>query len=189
MLLLTRPSEAHIRALLDAQRQLPFSYAEVGAADGAPPPGYAVDRSRTRLGAGQAVFERGCAALRGWEHIPSGWMRLLWPDVPLAPEATVGVLVGLPGLWALSACRVAYLIDEHEPARRFGFGWGTLPAHVARGEERFVVEWRPDDSVWYDIVAFSRPNHPLLRLGYPAMRLMQRRFARDSMRAMVRAVS
>ncbi|HWQ14842.1 MAG TPA: DUF1990 domain-containing protein [Roseiflexaceae bacterium] len=188
MLLLTRPSDTSIRAVLDAQRRLPFSYAEVGAADGAPPPGYAVDRSRVRLGAGQVVFERACAALRRWEHIPTGWMRLLWPDVPLAPEATVGVLVGLPGLWALSACRVAYLIDEGGPVRRFGFGWGTLPAHVARGEERFVVEWRAeDDSVWYDIVAFSRPNHPLLRLGYPAMRLMQRRFARDSRRAMVRA--
>jgi uncharacterized protein (UPF0548 family) len=73
--------------------------------------------------------------------------------------------------------------------RRAGFAWGTLPAHVASGEERFLVEWqRADDTVWYDVLAFSRPNALLLKLGYPAMRLMQRRFARDSKAAMLRAV-
>lgn len=48
---------------------------------------------------------------------------------------------------------------------RFGFAYGTLPGHVESGEERFQIEWhRSDDSVWYDILAFSRPNHPLARL-------------------------
>ncbi len=51
---------------------------------------------------------------------------------------------------------------------RFGFAYGTLPGHVESGEERFLVEWdRGDDAVWYDILAFSRPNHVLTRLGYP----------------------
>jgi uncharacterized protein (UPF0548 family) len=72
---------------------------------------------------------------------------------------------------------------------RFGFAYGTLPHHVERGEERFCVEWRhADDSVWYDILAFSRPHHPLLIPGYPVARIVQRRFARDSKRAMLRAV-
>lgn len=190
MLLLHKPTDSQVRNVIAAQRRLPFSYTDVGAADGPPPPGYVVDRNRVRLGAGRATFERACAAMRRWEHIPTGWMRLRWPDEPPAPGVTVGVLVGLPGVWALSVCRVAYLVDEDGPVRRAGFAWGTLPAHVARGEERFAVEWRrADDSVWYDIAAFSRPNMLLLRLGYPAMRLMQRRFARDSKRAMVRAVA
>jgi uncharacterized protein (UPF0548 family) len=190
MFLLHRPSDSQVRDVLAAQRELLFSYAEVGASRGTPPPGYAVDHNRVRLGVGQATFERACAALRRWEHIPGGWMRLLWPDAPPAPGVTLGVLVGVPGVWALSACRVAYTVDEGGPPRRYGFAWGTLPAHVARGEERFTVEWRrDDDSVWYDILAFSRPNLLLLRIGYPAMRFMQRRFARDSKRAMVAAVS
>jgi uncharacterized protein (UPF0548 family) len=34
------------------------------------------------------------------------------------------------------------------------------------GEERFTVEWRcQDDSLWYDLLAFSLPRHPLARLG------------------------
>ena len=56
------------------------------------------------------------------------------------------------------------------------------------GEERFTVAWHEDDAVWYDILAFSRPNHFLARLGYPLVRRLQKRFARDSAAAMKRAV-
>ncbi|MEK6323521.1 MAG: DUF1990 family protein [Acidobacteriota bacterium] len=45
-----------------------------------------------------------------------------------------------------------------------------------------------DDSVWYDIYAYSRPNHLIAKLGYPVTRLLQKRFARESMDAMLRAV-
>ena len=65
----------------------------------------------------------------------------------------------------------------------------TLPGHVESGEERFLAEWdRGDDGVWYDILAFSRPNHVLTRLGYPVVRRLQKRFGRDSAAAMLRAV-
>ena len=72
---------------------------------------------------------------------------------------------------------------------RFGFAYGTLPGHAERGEERFLVEWsHEDDSVFYDVLAFSRPNHLLAWLGYPFARILQRRFARDSKEAMKEAV-
>ena len=72
---------------------------------------------------------------------------------------------------------------------RFGFTYGTLPDHVGAGEERFLVEWdRGNDSVWYDILAFSRPRHVLARLGYPWVRRVQKRFGRESAAAMRRAV-
>jgi uncharacterized protein (UPF0548 family) len=61
---------------------------------------------------------------------------------------------------------------------------------VERGEERFSVEYhREDDSVWYDLLAFSIPLHWLAILGYPLSRAAQRRFATDSKAAMLRAVS
>ena len=70
-----------------------------------------------------------------------------------------------------------------------GFADGTLPGHVETGEERFLIEWdRGENCVCYDILAFSRPRHPLVRLGYPFARLMQKRFARDSAKAMLRIV-
>ena len=68
--------------------------------------------------------------------------------------------------------------------------YGTLPGHVESGEERFLIEWdRDTDRVCYDILAFSRPNHLLTRLGYPLVRRSQKRFGRDSAEAMFRAVN
>jgi len=90
------------------------------------------------------------------------------------------------GIWSLNACRIVSVIEE-EDERRFGFIYGTLPDHAERGQEQFTVSWqRSDDSVWYDILAYSRPNQLLSRIGYPITRLLQKRFARDSMRAMKR---
>ena len=76
-------------------------------------------------------------------------------------------------LWWLNACRIVYVVDDSGPNFKFGFAYGTLPGHVESGEERFLIEWnRADNSVWYDILAFSRPNHVLTRLGYPFVRRM-----------------
>jgi uncharacterized protein (UPF0548 family) len=61
---------------------------------------------------------------------------------------------------------------------------------VERGEERFTVEWhRDDDSVWYDILAFSRPNRMIVKFGSPYARTLQRRFARESLKVMLHAVN
>jgi uncharacterized protein (UPF0548 family) len=59
---------------------------------------------------------------------------------------------------------------------------------VASGEERFLVEMEPDESVWVDILAFSRPNTTLARLGYPYMRRVQRRFGRQATQRLLRVV-
>jgi uncharacterized protein (UPF0548 family) len=82
-----------------------------------------------------------------------------------------------------------YVVDEEGPMERFGFAYGTLAEHAESGEERFTVEWnRYDDSVWYDILAFSRPRQMLARLGHPVSRLLQRKFAKDSKLAMLQSV-
>jgi hypothetical protein len=78
--------------------------------------------------------------------------------------------------------------DEVANRRRYGFAYGTLGEHAERGEERFAVEWnREDDTVWYDILAFSRPKSLLAIMGYPLSRSLQRRFAVASKAAMLAA--
>jgi uncharacterized protein (UPF0548 family) len=190
LFLLAKPSDEQIRNVIAAQRNAAFSYPAVGATGGTPPAGFRVDHNRVRLGVGEATFNRAVAAVQRWEMFNFPWMQLCWPDASIAVGATVALVAASFGLWTLSVCRIVYLIEETGPTQRYGFAYGTLPEHVARGEERFQVEWnRADDSVYYDIVAFSQPNQILTRLGYPAMRIAQKRFARDSKRAMVRAVS
>ena len=127
-------------------------------------------------------------ALKRWEMFNIGWLQLCWPDAPIEAGSGVVVLAHHLGFWSLNACRIVSVIDEDVDSRRYGFIYGTLPDHAERGQERFTVEWRrKDDSVWYDIFAYSRPNLLLARLGYPVTRLLQKRFALDSMKAMLRS--
>jgi uncharacterized protein (UPF0548 family) len=190
LFLLAKPSDEQIRNIIAAQRGASFSYPDVGATGGTLPARFRVDHNRVRLGAGEATFNRAVVAVKRWEMFNLGWVQLCWPDASIAVGTTVAMLAWSFGLWTLNACRIVYLIAEDGLVSRYGFAYGTLPEHVARGEERFQVEWnRADDSVWYDIIAFSQPNQILTRLGYPAMRISQKRFARDSKCAMVRAVT
>ena len=190
MFSLATPAPATVHARLKVQAQLPYSYAAVGATATTPPTDYLVDHNRVHLGYGATTFAQGCAAIRSWTMFDLGWIDLLWPDTPITAGTTVGVLAHLPGLQILNACRIVYVVDETKPdVSRFGFAYGTLPGHVERGEERFSIEWHHgDDSVWYDILAFSQPNHPLVRLGYPVTRYYQKRFARASLRRMAQSV-
>jgi uncharacterized protein (UPF0548 family) len=190
MLSLRKPAANRLRDFLAAQAQLDFTYPAVGATAALPPAGFVVDRTRARLGEGAETFAAARDALLRWEHFRLGWVETWPPEVPLQPGQVVAVLARLFGLWWLNACRIVYVVDEEGPVRRCGFGYGTLPEHAESGEERFAVEWHEGDgSVWYDILAFSRPRHLLARLGYPFARRLQKRFGRDSAAAMRRAVA
>ncbi len=190
MLSLTRPSEARIRRFLEDQSGLPYSYSDVGASLGEPPVGYVLDHHRVKLGEGPLAFDRAGAALRGWEMFRVGWVEVWPPAAPLEEGTTVALLARMPGLWTLFACRIVAVIDEHGPVESYGFAYGTLPGHPLSGEERFTVRWdRADGDVRYDLLAISRPSRLAWRIGYPLVRLIQRRFAPRSLRAMTRAVT
>jgi uncharacterized protein (UPF0548 family) len=189
MLSLRKPSAEITRRFLAEQTGRDFSYPEVGATAGTLPVGYNVDRTRIKLGAGEPVFQAAEAALLRWKQFDLGWVDTWPPETPIQVGAVVAIVARTVGLWWLNACKIVYVVDEPGPIRRFGFAYGTLPDHAGRGEERFLIEWnRADDGVWYDILAFSRPNHLLARLGYPIVRRTQRRFGRDSAAALLRAV-
>jgi uncharacterized protein (UPF0548 family) len=122
--------------------------------------------------------------------IPRKLVRIYWPDAPLVPGTVVAVLIRGGPVWSLNAARIVYVIEEATAdMTRFGFAYGTLADHAEEGEERFLVEWRhDDDSVWYDLAAFSRPRHWLARLVYPYVRWAQARFRNESGKAMQRAL-
>jgi uncharacterized protein (UPF0548 family) len=190
MLLLHRPSREEIDRFIGAQAALPFSYPDVGASRQGRPPGYTCDHNRVALGAGRAVFDRAVAALRRWQMFAIPGVELCWPEAPIEPGTTVAILAGAPGVWALNACRIVYVVDEQGPVTRAGFAYGTLPEHAVRGEERFVVEWsQASGEVHYDLLAFSRPGSLLVKLAQPVLRQVQRRFARHSLAAMRRAAA
>jgi uncharacterized protein (UPF0548 family) len=190
MFFLTKPSGEHIRRFIDSCRTAPFNYAEVGRSFGPTPAGYAANHGRVRLGHGEAIFNKAVDALRGWRMFDLGWVSLCWPDAEIEVGTTVAVLARHFGFWSLHPARVVFLVDDDDARmRRIGFAYGALRGHGEQGEETFIIErLHEDDSVWYDLRSFSRPGQPLTALGYPIARVLQRRFARESPRAMLKAV-
>jgi uncharacterized protein (UPF0548 family) len=183
----SKPNRNSIAAFIRNQQGQRFSYAEVGHSRGQPPVGYTVDHNRIKLGYGPDTFERAKSAIHQWKMFDFPWVSLCWPEYPIETGVSVAVLVSHLGFWSVNACRIVYVIEEQESPKRLGFAYGTLPEHGEIGEERFSVEFHPDDqSVWYDLLAFSRPG-TLARLAYPFTRSLQKRFARDSKAAMLRA--
>ncbi len=185
MIRLLRPGSGESDRFLESAGSRPVSYPEVGSTLGVLPAGYAVDRNRVDLGSGRDTWTRAVAALRAWRMFELGWVEIRPATPPIELHRTVAAVVRAMGVWFLNPCRIVAVVDE---PRRFGFSYGTVDGHFERGEERFLVEWRPDDGVHYEILAFSRPGRLLSRLGKPFVRRLQRRFAADSKRAMARAV-
>lgn len=178
-----------MRNFLHGAAAADFSYAAPGSTREEParaPAGFDLDQSVVLIGRGAADFQAARAALQRWTMFPAPWTAVLPADTPVKTGANVALLIRVLGFWWLNAARVVYVVDE---PRRWGFAYGTLPAHVERGEELFLIELGADDQLRYTIRAFSRPQHPLVRLGYPYARWLQRRFRVESSAALERAVA
>jgi uncharacterized protein (UPF0548 family) len=183
LFLITQPRGEQINELIDRWKDAPFSYQAVGASrSGRYPAGYSVDRKCVRLASGREAFEIAKRAVQSWAMFDLGWVKTFPPSVAVQPGAVVAVIVSHFGFWSVNLSRIV-CIDKQEDS--YTFAYGTLGEHVESGEEKFTISWDPrDDSVWYDVLAFSRPNHVLAKLGYPLCRMLQKRLARDSMAAM-----
>lgn len=189
MFTLTEPSAARIESFLTEQRNLPFSYPEVGASRNSLPSNYPINRCRARIGDGAATFARAKNAVRNWAMYRSDWTKIYPTAAPVRVGASVVVVVNHGFCWSLNPCRIVYVLEENGAVERFGFAFGTLPGHSETGEERFTVEWRrDDDAVFYELLAFARPHHVLAKIGFPFVRWSQRKFAEDSKQAMLEAV-
>ncbi len=187
MFRIRRPSKDDIEQFLIRQQTSDFSYPDVGSTSGSLPSGYVVDRNRVRLGQGRETFRKAAGSLRTWQMFSLGWVEVFPAGALIQVGSTVAVLVNHFGFWSLNACRIVYVFEQE---RTYAFAYGTLREHAEQGEERFSVEWsEQDDSVTYDILAFSKPRKWQARMARPLSRMLQKKFARDSMTAMKAAVT
>ena len=167
-----RPSPESLRRLLEAARDDSLSYSPAGVSSlNACPAGYRRDLWTLTLGSGDAVFDRARNALRTWQiHQGAGFVVLA--DGPPAVGAVVALSAPLPVGFIDATCRVIDLVDRDDC---YGFAHGTLSAHPERGEESFTVVRRSDANIVVEIVAVSRPRHPLARACPPVARALQRK--------------
>lgn len=156
----------------DRLRRQPLTYLEVGGTRFRLPGGYAHLHHERQLGRGGEQFERAAAALSGWQMHDRAGLRPV-TSTAYAAEGEVALLqFGWRRLALPVPVRVVYVLSE---GRRRGFAYGTLPGHPETGEEAFVIEHRPDDSVVFTITAFSHPARWFTRMGGPVARRVQQR--------------
>jgi uncharacterized protein (UPF0548 family) len=187
LFLARKPTSSLVSQFLAEQATSQFSYSSVGASlRDELPSGFAIDHNRIQLGQGETAWRRAQDALLKWKMFDLGWVELTASEPSVVRDLNVAVLVHHLGFWSLNGARVVGLTDK---PGQVGFAYGTLSDHAESGEERFIVERHADGTVWYDLLAFSRPRSFAAIVGYPISRSLQRRFARDSLQAMMRAVA
>jgi len=182
---LTKPSPGSLSRLVVQQSDRELTYAEYGATAGDMPPGYHHDEWAADLGAfSHATFNRLADQLRHW-HAQTGSGLTIFPAEPVRAGLTFALWFRLPGAYVTAAGRVVYVTGEPD---RAGFAYGTLPAHPEQGEEAFHVV-REGDRLVFKVRAFSRPRHPLARLGAPVSRVLQLRMNQTYLKTMREAAS
>lgn len=182
---LVRPSEHRLRRLLADAATDSLTYSPTGISSAAQvPAGYRFDRYERRLGSGDAVWRRACAAIADWQvHRDAGLT--VCSDGPLAAGANVAMSAPLPVGHVDVVCRVVSVDDRPDCC---GFAYGTLSNHPEQGEETFRVV-RRDDDVVFEVVAAWRPRHLLAKTFRPIASRLQRSATERYFRAMADAVS
>ncbi|SDJ08609.1 Uncharacterized protein, UPF0548 family [Frankineae bacterium MT45] len=146
-----------------------LTYIEVGGTRQAElPPGYRTFRRSVPLPRSTG-FELASRELLGWLVHSRAGLRIT-SSGPVTPDAVADICIGYRAIRIVAPCRVVYVIDE---PTRCGFAYGTLPGHPESGEESFVLEEAPDDSITFTVTAFSRPATTLTKLAGPLGRRVQ----------------
>lgn len=160
-------------------RRLPLSYPEHGATAGELPAGYHHMRREQPLGVGEELFADAADQVMRWQMQRGAGVTIESSTAVAQPGTAVVVGVGpLKG-----ACRVIYVVDE--PHRR-GFAYGTLDGHPESGEEYFGVRFDPaDNTVYAEIVAFSRPGRWWSKAGSRVASLVQQHITNRYMQSLV----
>jgi uncharacterized protein (UPF0548 family) len=164
-----------------------FSYPEVGATRLGPlPEGYHHLHHRTRIGRGRTAFDVAGSAVTTWHLHRRAGTRVRAGSPWAEPGTAVEVSLGLGPVRVTAPCEVVWTVYEKN---RTGFAYGTLTGHPERGEESFVIDHGEDGSVWFTVMAFSRPARWYTRLTGPLVPVLQRWYARRLGRVLRRIVA
>lgn len=192
MFYISKPMAKEIDDLIKSQANLPFSYKDVGATKNrTPPKDFPLNQVRKKLGNGETIFKKAVEAVNSWQMYALDWTRVSPENAPIKEGEIVVTMINHLGFWSLNPCKIIYLIDEkNDEIQKFGFAFGTLPAHSETGEEQFLIEWnQATDEVFYEIYAFAKPHNPLAKIGFPYVSYLQKSFAADSFKAMLNFVN
>ncbi|MBG0738212.1 DUF1990 domain-containing protein [Paeniglutamicibacter antarcticus] len=166
---------------------------EPAARDSVPPAGYRWVHKSIIVGRGRPAYERLAEGILSWEIQRGAGLAVRGPG-----RAVPGVRVvsgfGIGDLRLAVPCQVVWAQETDADAGTqeqrgpdhgdmAGFGYGTLPGHPASGEEAFTARLGGDGTVWFDVLAFSKPAGLIFRLAAPVTTLSQRLITRRYLHA------
>nr|WP_198962426.1 DUF1990 domain-containing protein [Glutamicibacter sp. BW78] len=151
-----------------------FGLTELGRA----PAGYRTVRRRARVGNGEDAFRRLADGILGWEMHRGAGLRVPEETPRAAPGVRVVSGMGAGPVRLPAPCRVLWsqepeAADPTTGPRRAGFGYGTLQGHPVAGEEAFTAVLDDDGTVWFEVLAYSRPANWLMRAAAPVTQRTQ----------------
>jgi uncharacterized protein (UPF0548 family) len=138
------------------------------------------------VGRGQEVWERCSPLLTDWSVKNSSGFGVGSEDEGGLDRVRAGFRYWLDtsfaGIRVVEPVEVVEVFDE---PRRRGFAYATLAGHPISGTEAFILERRPDDSVWLTIRSLSRPADGGWWYAYPFLVALQRVYRRRYLRALI----
>ena len=164
-------TDEKLSAVLDDAKRADFSYSGLGMTRTNVPTGYRAEMRSVMLGADEDTWGRAVAGLRLWEAHRAAGAHVVPPDASILEGTTVLATLSVPGCTMVAPCRVVYVTDD---ADVFGFAYGTLEGHPAKGEESFLVR-RVDGTVHLRRRRDVTTGVSSHRLGGPVTRLVQSR--------------
>lgn len=166
--------------------------------------GWIEDFDAVKVGEGKQAFTSACKAVKSWKHMSLGWVETNRPPMKLGSR--VCIAAKMLCFWQRNPLEIVYvnegtshtfnkLVSNGVEVTRskgqgeyFQFGQTTLEGHALAGEESFAVRWKADNTVWYEVYAFSKAQTLLAVGAYPLRRFFQHKFRRDSARCIAATV-
>jgi len=134
------------------------------------------------VGHGQSVFDDAVQNIKRWRIHERAGLTVTPQGAEVRESTDVILLMKLLIGYVTVSCRVVSVTQSRD---QWGFTYGTLPHHVERGEELFLVALAPDGAVTFTVRAMSRPGHFLTKVGAPVAQLIQRKATNKYLQAMV----
>jgi uncharacterized protein (UPF0548 family) len=180
---LRRPNEQKLESVLAAQSKFAVAYAPSGLFKRAQTLwGFKETGGSVVVGHGQSVFDNATQNIKRWRVHERAGLTVTPHGAEVRESTDVILLMKLLIGYVSVSCRVVSVTQSKD---QWGFTYGTLPHHVERGEELFLVALAPGGAVTFTVRAMSRPGHFLTKVGAPVAQRIQRKATDKYLQAMV----
>jgi len=149
---------------------------------------YAIDETKVLLGTnGDVDYEKAKSALKSWKQFQLGWTEVDEATRVRKGQKVCVMIQPFPRVWLLNPLEITYVSEEKK--KSYSFAHTTLQGHLLAGEEKFTVEKDlKNDRVYFKVETFSKPDHILAKVTYPAVRALQKIFGAHAGFEMKKAV-